>query len=162
MMKKLLIAVFMVLTFVTLSFGASSQVVTKPDCGVDCRSIKVAFLAENAVWTAYAFTAEENAYIKGWWLCQIITNPGAEPPDALWDLTLYTSDGTTADILGGAGLNRHTTNSEVIYPMVDSTTYQRACVPVTDNLTMALSGLDVGNTKEVDGTVWFFFYRYAR
>lgn len=61
-------------------------------------------------------------------LLQLKTNPGATAPTANYDITLVDANGI--DVLQSAGLNRHTTNSEVaaiifasssVHPYVDAT-----------------------------------------
>ena len=45
---------------------------------------------------------------------RFVTNPGATAPTANYDITLLDED--SLDILAGLGANRHTSNTEVVYP----------------------------------------------
>jgi hypothetical protein len=51
---------------------------------------------------------------KGW-LYRMVTNPGSPAPTANYDI--YLRDANGVDILGGAGENRHTTDSEQAFPL---------------------------------------------
>jgi hypothetical protein len=139
-MKKLLLTIGFVLIFATSLFATSAEVVTKYKYDPNFVEVRIAWTAHtDGVWTSHAFTAEEMDFVKGRWLCQIVTDPGTPAPDDDYDVYIYNAN--SADLLGGAGVNRDTANSEVAYPMVDATTYQRACVPVTDTLTVTISGI---------------------
>lgn len=88
----------------------------------------------------------------GKWLCSITTNPSSSTPTDNYTITLK-YDG--ADILGGAcSANRDTSNTEITYPIVDSVSGQRACVPVYGTLVF---GLDDNSDTSSGGTVEFLF-----
>jgi len=136
-MKRFMLSAVLLLVFATTVFATSAEVVTKYryDTFVE---IKIAWTAHtDGVWTSHAFTTEEMNFVKGKWLCQIVTDPGTPAPDANYDVYIYNSG--SADLLGGAGVNRHTTTTEIAYPIVDSSSGQRACVPVTDTMTVTLA-----------------------
>ena len=93
----------------------------------------------------------------GLWLCQIVTNPGAGAAAPTDDYDTYLKyDG--ADLLGGAGENRDTSNTEIAYPVVDSVSGQRACVPVPGTLVFSLANNSV---DEATGTMEIHFKRTA-
>lgn len=52
------------------------------------------------------------------WLIKVVTNPGATAPTANYDLSLNDPLDTTFDALGAALNNRHTTNTEQVYPAI--------------------------------------------
>lgn len=156
-MKKLLLAVTIVCIFATLSFAVdSTQTVSKQNYGSSMRGVKISWTASDAgAYTAYALPAEILDYIRGWWLCQLITNPGSTAPADNYGITLVNAD--SADILGGGGTSRDTSNSEVTYPIVDANTTQRACVPVTSSsLTFTLTSV---TNASCTGTVEFIFVK---
>jgi hypothetical protein len=47
-----------------------------------------------------------------------ITNPGAVAPTANYDIEMLEGDDTTVDAMGQTLMNRHTANTEVVYPAV--------------------------------------------
>jgi hypothetical protein len=72
---------------------------------------------------------------------------------AAWDYTL--TDEFGVDLLGGAGADRSETATQVVYPIVDATSSQRACVPVRgNNLTLTITGNSV---NAADSTLQFVF-----
>lgn len=77
--------------------------------------------AETGTWPATTMSTANVAALKGWYLYKVITNPGATPPEDNWDFTLVDVDGI--DILGGAGLNRHTTTSQMSAPLLTTGVY---------------------------------------
>lgn len=70
---------------------------------------------------AMPFTQTHVDKITGYFLYKLILNPGATAPTDNWDFTITDSDGI--DLLGGTGANMHTTNSAMIAPKLNSTTY---------------------------------------
>lgn len=52
-------------------------------------------------------------------ILKVVTNPGAAAPTADYDITLLDEDGL--DVLEGACMNRHTSNSEAAYPFKEVT-----------------------------------------
>jgi hypothetical protein len=81
--------------------------------------------------------------LEGYFFCSMETNPGSTAPTDDYDIVINTAGG--ADLLGGAGANRDTANTEVAYPTIDSTTGQKACVPVNSALSLVLSGNAINN-----------------
>jgi len=96
---------------------------------------------------AVAVSAANMAEIQGKFLNQIITNPGATAPADDYDLTLV--DAHALDILGGAGANRDTANSELAIPA--------EYLLVDTALTFTIA--NAGNAK--DGVVVFYFGPHA-
>ena len=81
--------------------------------------------------------------VLGYFLCSMETNPGATAPTDDYDIVINTAGG--ADLLGGAGANRDTANTEIVYPTIDSTSGQKGCVPVNSALSLVLSGNAINN-----------------
>jgi hypothetical protein len=83
------------------------------------------------------------------YIMKIVTNPGATAPTDNWDFVLNDSDGV--DVLGGAGANRDTANSEQVYPTISGAT-----IPVwleKGTYTLAMSGNSVNSAT---GTVTLY------
>ena len=76
---------------------------------------------ETGTWPATAMSAGYTSALKGWYLYKVITTPGATPPEDNWDFTLVDTDGI--DVLGSAGLNRHTTTSQMLAPLLTTGVY---------------------------------------
>ncbi len=70
--------------------------------------------AASAAFTATTLNAAIMKVIKGMMLHKMSTNPGATAPTDNWDITLVDENGI--DMLGGTGGNRHTTNSQTVFP----------------------------------------------
>ena len=154
-MKKVLVllAVLASLIFTATVFAASTQTVTLTSFG-KWKVVNVAWTAHtDGVYTTYAFSNAQNDFMQGTWLCEIVTNPGGTAPAADYDITLLNADG--ADVLGGGGNNRHTSNSEVSYPIVDSTSGQRGCVPMASTYSLAIANI---TTNSGNGEVRFILY----
>lgn len=92
-------------------------------------------------------TASELKNVHGYYLYQIVTNPGSTAPTDNWDVVVLNSDGV-ADVLGSQCLNRDTANSETCYPV----NYYL----VDDALTVAISGNSVNSAT---ATVKIFFVK---
>ena len=86
--------------------------------------------------TAFATATWTELRNRGFFLYKVITNPGAVPPEDNWDFTLVDGDGI--DVLGGAGANRHTTNSQMIAPLIAADV--RFAQPVLDAWTLTVTG----------------------
>lgn len=52
---------------------------------------------------------------------KIVTNPGATAPTANYDMALGDPSDSTLDVLAGAIANRHTSNTEQVYPAIAGT-----------------------------------------
>jgi hypothetical protein len=92
-------------------------------------------------------SAANLAKVDGYYLYQVVTNPGSTAPTDNWDVVILNSDGV-ADVLGSQCLNRDTANSETCFPinyyLVDAA------------LTMSISGNSVNSAT---GTVKVFFVK---
>ena len=75
-------------------------------------------------------------------ITRVVTNPGTPAPTDDYDITLTDTDGV--DVLGGAGADRDTANSEQIMPLVGAVS-----VPcrVDSALTLAVSGNSVNSAE---------------
>jgi hypothetical protein len=92
--------------------------------------------ASNGSWPAVALSQSHIDRLTGFYLYKLIINPGATPPTDNWDFTITDSDGI--DILGGSGSNMHTTNSAMIAPKLNSSTY--FAQPIYGALNLNISG----------------------
>jgi hypothetical protein len=68
-----------------------------------------------------------NTSITGLWgfLLKAITNPGSTAPTANYDIELLDPEDATCDALGATLNNRHTTSTEMVYPVISG-----AAVPI--------------------------------
>ena len=84
--------------------------------------------------------------ISGRLVC-LVTNPGTPAPTANYDLVLNNADGI--DMLKGAGINRHTSNSE--HDPVELSANNRAGVPVAagETLTLVMTNQAVASAEIV-------------
>ena len=82
---------------------------------------------------ATAINSLNTNHLKSWFLYKVETNPGAVPPDDNWDLTITNSNGI--DMLGGAGMNRHTTTSQRVKPVYLDPLVGTWTINITDNTT---------------------------
>lgn len=97
----------------------------------------------NGTVPATAFSAAIMAMIKGFYLALVITDPGSPAPTDNYGITV-TENGV--DVLGGAGANRDTSNTEQTTPMQGSTPISRL---ITADLTFNLSGQSVQSAQGV-------------
>jgi len=83
-------------------------------------------------------------YVAGT-LGKLVTNPGTTAPESNYDITITDED--AVDILVGTGANRHTSNTETVYPTVAGSAAGSGSVQVdfagmlTLNVTNASTGL---------------------
>ena len=150
MKKVFILAAIMILWAVTV-FGAGTSVIT---------SITPYANGWTKVLVTFTGDADDSTVpdlnIVGFdnqWLCQIITNPGTTQPTDNYDIYLKYEG---SDLLGGAGVDRDTANTEIAYPIVDSVSGQRACVPVPGTLVFSLANNSV---KSAVGTMEIHFKR---
>ena len=150
-MKKVFILAAIMILWAGMVFGAGTSVITSiTPYANGWTKVLVTFTADATDATV------PNLNILGYdnqWLCQIITNPGTTQPTDNYDIYLK-YDG--ADLLGGAGVDRDTANTEIAYPIVDSVSGQRACVPVPGTLVFSLANNSV---KSAVGTMEVHFKR---
>lgn len=75
----------------------------------------------NVAWTADAADGSvPDTTLSGLYgyVVKAITNPGATAPTANYDIKLLDADDSTADVMNAALMDRHTTNTEIVYPSV--------------------------------------------
>ena len=85
-------------------------------------------------------------------LNRVVTNPGAGPPTANYDIVINDEDGF--DVLGGLGANRHTTTTEEAIPFMSGTLTEHQRV-VSGTLELVVS--NAGNATS--GTVTLYVER---
>lgn len=61
---------------------------------------------------------------------KIVTNPGSTAPTSNYDITLVDPDDSALDVLAGAIINRHTTTTEQVYPLIAGSPGTVSAVPV--------------------------------
>lgn len=100
-------------------------------------------------WTAaadgsVADTVVDELYMKGYGfsLHSVVTDPGSPAPQDNYDITIEDADGI--DILGGAGANRDTANTERALPLYGSVA---APAPLDGALTVKISGNNIPGAK---------------
>lgn len=102
---------------------------------VRTKKIVVSFTADSADGSVPDTTVALDGY-----LVKIVTNPGATAPTDNWDFVINDAGGV--DVLGGAGANRDTTNTEQIYPTISGATVPVWC---EGSHTLAISGNSVNS-----------------
>jgi hypothetical protein len=95
-----------------------------------------------AVTSAADGTASGTISTNGY-LVKIVTNPGATAPTADYDCVFNDADG--ADVTGGALANRHTSTTQLVFPML-STAIVPGGVRVDGTHTLSCSAM--GDTKD--------------
>lgn len=87
-------------------------------------------------------------------IVRVVTNPGATAPSDNYDVVITDADGV--DVLGGAGANRDTANSEQTIPLLETTvgaaTYGNRIV-VDGPLSLSIS--NAGDSKQGVVTVYY-------
>lgn len=73
---------------------------------------------------------------------KILTNPGSTAPTDNWDIALYHPNDSGLDILGGALVDRDTTNSEVKAPVLSGSSLN---VAVNGTYSLAVTGNSVNS-----------------
>jgi hypothetical protein len=150
-MKKVFILAAIMILWAGMVFGAGTSAITSVTPYANgWTKVLVTFTADATDGTVPSLN------ILGFdnqWLCQIVTNPGTTGPTDNYDIYLK-YDG--ADLLGGAGVDRDTANTEIAYPIIDSVSGQRACVPVPGTLVFSLANNSV---KSAVGTMEIHFKR---
>jgi|WetSurMetagenome_2_1015567.scaffolds.fasta_scaffold125497_2 hypothetical protein len=150
-MKRFILAVIITMVWVSVSLAAGTVVVTKGQyLDGSTKTLLFTWTADTGAVTAVPTTTEETNFIKGYYLCAAITNPGATAPDADYDLTVTNSD--AVDLFGSALLNRSATLSEYAVPTV--ATSVKGCVFIDGTITV--NWANVGGHSE-NGTLKLFF-----
>ncbi|HOD75263.1 MAG TPA: hypothetical protein PKJ17_04505 [Syntrophorhabdaceae bacterium] len=137
MKKLILFAIILLILAPVMAMGAgtATYTITQPDQKTAIVAIAV---TDDTAGTTLSLTG-----LEGYFLCSMETNPGTTAPTDDYDIVINTAGG--ADLLGGAGANRDTANTEIAYPTVDSTSGQKGCVPINSTLSFALSGNSVSS-----------------
>ena len=136
-MKKII--VFTVIAILGLASFSFAQ-------GINCNGDKYTIKCyAKAAAGAAVYTATKIPYTyQNMWLCGVRHKPDATTPTASWDYTI--KDDFGVDLMGTAGTDRSETATQIDYPIVDTTSGQRACVPVRSNyLLLTVSGNSVNN-----------------
>ena len=90
-----------------------------------------------------------NLELKGF-LLKVVTNPGSTAPTANYDITLLDPDGADLDAAESKLLNRHTSNTEAVYPLVTGST--------TPVFLLGTYTLTIANTSVNNATGRIIFY----
>lgn len=144
-MKRLsILAMLLVLLVPAMAFSVGTGTYTtsyNPDQATNYKTkILTVSITDDTAGTTVALAETD---VLGYFLCSMETNPGATAPTDDYDIVINTAGG--ADLLGGAGANRDTANTEIAYPTIDSTSGQKGCVPVNSPLSLVLSGNAINN-----------------
>lgn len=144
-MKRLsILAILLMLLIpaVALSVGTGTYTTSyNPDQATNYKTkILTVSITDDTAGTTVALAETD---VLGYFLCSMETNPGGTAPTDDYDIVINTAGG--ADLLGGAGMNRDQTNTEIAYPTIDSTSGQKGCVPINSALSLVLSGNSVNN-----------------
>jgi hypothetical protein len=128
-MKKLLLALFLILIMATSAFAVGTVTITASTASVlnqkSRKIITLTWTADSSDHTVPSTTINAVTYeIEGWYLYSGETNPGGTAPTDNYDIVI--NDADTVDIAGGMLMNRDTSNSEIAaiglgsgqYPMV--------------------------------------------
>ena len=154
-MKKFLLAILIILFMATGLMAASTQTVTYTRNGECVRTIKINWTAHtDGSYTSYAFTGADMAHIQGYMLHALITDPGSTAPQDNYDIYLKYNG---ADLLNGSGENRHTTTTQINFPLKFAT-YQKADIAIPGDLTFELSG---NNVNAAIGLAEFVFVKHS-
>ena len=89
----------------------------------------------------------------GYSLHSMVTDPGSTAPSDNYDITIEDSDGV--DVLGGAGVNRDTANTERVMPLYGTTPHP---CPINGALTVKIAGNIV---NAATGKIKLYFVRMA-
>jgi len=114
-MKRLLLALLLILVMATSSWAAGTASVTATQrirvLGEQPRfAITISWTDDNGGTTLAINPATYG--ITGWYLYSAETNPGAGPPTDNYDIKLVDADGV--DLAGGTLMNRDTTDTELV------------------------------------------------
>jgi hypothetical protein len=151
-MKRFVLAVALILVWVSVSFAAGTVVVTKGTYldGLNKTLLYTWTAHTDGSITAVPTTTEETNYIKGYYLCAAVTNPGSTAPADNYDITITNADGI--DLFGGALMNRDETNSEYAVPTI--ATGVKGCAFIDGTITVNWSNI---TTNAGVGTLKLFF-----
>ena len=100
--------------------------------------------ADGSVPDTDLIAAIESSFQLYGWIEKIVTNPGTPAPTDDYDITLEDPEGV--DVLGGAGNNRDSSNSEQAIPLVDGVPTP-SWLGEPSTLTFKLSGNSVNSAQ---------------
>lgn len=141
-MKKFILAIFMVLLSANIVLAVDAGTVTSTQSQVVAGS---PFKTLIWTWTASAagalektISSDDLAYMKGYYIYWIETNPGATSPTDNYDIVLNSSG--SADILRGKLINRDETNTEVVKGLNAPIDGTALTLIITNNIVNAANG----------------------
>ncbi len=119
-MKRLFLALLLVLLLATSSFAVGTVAITYSNIFVDNQRTRtiltISWVADAAAATVPSTTIPyqvANRYnVMGWYLYSAETNPGSMAPTDNYDIVI--NDADSVDISGGLLANRDTANSEIV------------------------------------------------
>src|SRR5688572_22645345 len=119
-------------------FAASSLSCAKTDLGNYGRKIVCTWVAH----TDGSFTATEIRL--GGLVTKVVTNPGSTAPTANYDIACGDPSDTALDVFDSDLLNRHTTNTEQVYPVATNATMpvlvDKCTLQITNNAVNGAGG----------------------
>ncbi len=138
-MKPFLFALALLLT--SQSFAVGTVSVTRINLGVPNHGQKVvvSFVAD-----AVDGTVPATEIGLGGLVTKVVTNPGSTAPSDNYDVSCGDPSDTSLDVFGGALVNRDTTNTEQVYPVVAGATmpvFATTCtLAITNNVVNSATG----------------------
>lgn len=138
------VALIVIVLFPAMAFAAVGTV-TQTWAAVTSHvsTLTLSWVASSTDGSVPATTTASN--IDGY-VIMVVTNPGAGPPQASYDITLTDSDGV--DIVGGVLASRSQTATEQVRPLIGGVAYGDRFV--SGKLTFTLTG---NNVNSAAGTV---------
>lgn len=102
------------------AFAAGSCTVTRSSKQVASNQPLITIVNINCTGDSAAGTVPTYSIPLYGWVHKVVTNPGSTGPSANYDIDFVDAEGTV-DLMNGALQNRHTSNTEVVYPAVAGT-----------------------------------------
>ena len=136
-MKRMLLALVMLVLMTSLAFGAGTATVAAPTYNNerDKGFIVITWTGDASDGSVPAATISMVSYkLVGWYLYSIETDPGSTAPSDNYDITI--TDANSLDICYSQALNRDTSNTEIAF----CTTSGKGFYVVRGNLIFNLSG----------------------
>jgi hypothetical protein len=151
----------MVLVFMsgTVAWGAGTCTVSQHSSDVQgWRTLTFTWVGDASDGTVPATTisADDLAFIKGWLLCGMETDPSDNVtlrPTDNYDITLMSGG---RDLAGAELANRDTANTEFVVPKISTTTAIWGCVPVWSAFTYTTANQSV---VRATGVTRLYFYK---
>lgn len=160
MIMKKLVCILVIITaiFPSFAFAAAgtwgTPVPSNVASGSAFKTWSITFTAsaDNATIPNYTTTATDQAFMKGYWLFYVETDPGSAAPTDDYDITITNAAGR--DIMGGALSDRGNATTEVAFAIDAGLT--KHSPPIDGALTIAVSNNSVNSAKS---TIKFFLFR---